>query len=1070
MTRTRPLNRVDTTLASAGTGKTTALVRLITEAIADGVEPERIVATTFTLRSAEELMERARVRLVADGMAGQAGRLLGARVGTVNAICGRLVSEFALELGRSPAGEIIPEESVRATFAMAADGTIAAHAPSLNALADAFGLPATRVDWRDEVFRIVDLARSYGIAADHLGASAERSVRSFLQLLPAASDRSEADLDAALGAAAREALASIAARPLRTASLDAAEAAREIVRRCDRGEGVPWPLWAKLASPRAALADARHFGRLTSAARAHSSHPRLRRQAAEFIERTFACAAQALASYQAYKAGRGLMDFTDQEALALEILRRPDTQARLRERIEMVLVDEVQDSSPLQVAIFTELARIARRSVWVGDPKQAIYGFRDTDAALTLAACREAAVATGGTCGILSRSWRSRLGLCAFVNDAFSPAFEAMGLPSAGTRFSGCTRDDDDLATEAVAVWSASGRDRGERAAGLAGGIAAALADAGAWRVRGQQGPRDLRAGDVAVLCRGNAEVEQVASALAALQVPVAVGRGDLFETPEVELAMAALRWVADAGDHLALTEMARLLGGRAAPPDWLAAVAEDDPGPALRRLVPFAALLEELRARQVTMTPCEVVDALVVATGMVDTVCRWGEARARLRHLEAFRQVPRSYERECSRLCTAATVGGLITWLADRTFTCPRSLDPDAVQVTTYHRAKGLEWPMVVMTGLEQEARPRIFGACAETDGSVDWRDPLERKWLRFWPWPYGRQARGLPLDAAARASQIGRRAVTTAREEALRLLYVGATRARDHLVLVRDGSRPAAWLSVLDTSARPHVALPERDGDTVRVGVRRHPARRLAVRAGARHAAPEKELAFLAPERARRRFRPLRLRPSAAAMAIHYDVVATHELGGRLAAADGSAPPDFLGQAVHVFLAADLVGADPSTRCERARRVLARWDVAGSLSPDGLLSAADRLWAFIAGRFPSAEIRREVPIHAELGGRVVAGRVDVLVDDGRRFAVMDHKSLPGLQGSREAKAAVYGPQLHLYAHAVKRATRMECMGLFVHLPFAGAILELGSERAVRTPPVRREAAADLRCGEAAP
>ena len=46
---------------------------------------------------------------------------------------------------------------------------------------------------------------------------------------------------------------------------------------------------------------------------------------------------------------------------------------------DLILVDEFQDTNPLQLAIFQRLRRIAPRSRWVGDPKQAIYGFRDTD-------------------------------------------------------------------------------------------------------------------------------------------------------------------------------------------------------------------------------------------------------------------------------------------------------------------------------------------------------------------------------------------------------------------------------------------------------------------------------------------------------------------------------------------------------------------------------------------------------------------------------------------------------------------------------------------------------------------
>lgn len=1060
MNRTRQSNRVDTILASAGTGKTTTLVRLMTEAISGGLAPERIVATTFTVKSAEELAERVRADLESSGMAEQASRMLGARIGTVNAICGRLISEFAFEVGLSPESELVPEEARRATFAKAADKAISLHAPGLNALADAFGFGGTKVDWRDMVLQLVDVARAYGIDAKHLDVSAERSIRTFLELLPAASHRSETELDAAFRAAARETAASIAAVPLRAASHDAAEAAREVVRRCDRGEGVPWALWARLADPRTGRADARHFGRLASAALAHASHPRLRRQAAELIEGTFACAAEALVAYQAYKAERGLVDFTDQEVLALEILRRPSVQARLREQVEIVLIDEVQDSSPLQVAIFGELARIARRSVWVGDPKQAIYGFRDTDAALTLEACREAAAATGGTYGLLSRSWRSRPELCAFVNEAFSPAFEAMGLPPGSTRFSACERDGADLPGEALAVWPVTGRNRAERAAELAGAVAAALADPAAWRVGGRNGARDLRAGDVAVLCRGNTEVEQVASALTRLRVPVAVSRGNLLETPEVELAVAALRWVADADNYLALAEIARLLGGGAEGSEWLAAIAADDPGAALRGLVPFASILDGLRTSHFTMTPCEIVDGVILATGMVDIVSRWGDARARVRHLDAFREAPRSYERECLRSRSVATVGGLVAWLAGRTLQCPRSQHEDAVEVMTYHRAKGLEWPVVVMTELEREERPRIFGTCVESEGPVDWRDPLAGRWLRFWPWPYGRQTRGLPLDVAARTSRIGRRAAAATREEAVRLLYVGATRARDHLILVRQCSRPATWLSVLDTDTRPHVLLPPSAGDPIRVGIRHYPARWTTVQAREFPASRGPEIAYRTPERARRKLRPQRVRPSAAKFAIRHTILSAHDLGGRLVFGEGTAP-DRLGQVVHAFLAADPFKADHSQRLARARLVIQRWGVRGSMSPEDLLAAAERLWASIAGRFPLARVRREVPVHAALGGRVIAGRIDLLIDDGRRFVLIDHKCLAGATDHLEARAAEHGPQLRLYARAVTLATRMECVGTFLHLPFAGVLLELRSGSMARKPSRALEGAA---------
>ena len=1038
-----PMNKVDTTLASAGTGKTHTLVRTIARAIEDGADPSRVVATTFTVKAAGELVERVRAHLVEEGRVDEAVELLGARMGTVNSVSGRFVSEFAMELGRSPASEVIPEDSLPAVFATAADEAIAGSAAALNQLSEVLGLAERDLDWRSQVFRVVGLARSNGIGPERFADCAERSVRGLLALLPDEALASAEDLDADLRREVGLAIAAAAGSTLKLGSAGAMDALRSAEAIFRRGDELPWSLWAKLSKPRTPKADEAIFRATARAAGAHAGHPRLRRDLRRYVELSFACAATALAAYQAHKAERGLVDFVDQEALALDVLRDPANRERLLETIGHVFVDEVQDSSPLQVALFAEMARIAPRSVWVGDPKQSIYGFRGTDAGLTLAAAREAAADTGGSTEVLSTSWRSRPALCDFVNDAFVPAFEATGLPRDGTAFSGAACDDAGLAGPPLSVWHLEGRNKGQFAAAVAGGVVAALADPDAWPVREGTGVRGLRSGDVAILCRGNDDVAEVASALSRCGLPVAVERGRLFDAPEAQLVASALRWVADRDDRLALVEMARLVGDPSDPSAWLAALASAEPDVALAALVPFADALDGLRSRRVGSTPGEIVDAVILATGVVDVACRWGDAAERVHHLEAVRGAAAAHGQECARLRSPATLAGLVAWLAARETGRPRSQDPDAVQVMTYHRAKGLEWPVVVLGQLERESRSSPFGVAVECDGEPAWRDPLANRWLRLWVWPYGRQAKDVHMDASAAASAVGLRAAQVAREEAVRLLYVGMTRPRDHLVLTVAGGRPPAALDVLDVGGGPHVRLPAPGEGAVTVGGRRHPARSVAVRGVERERADVVPPTHLPASLGAAVTRPLRLRPSAASDPGDTLVFRT-ELGARLPLV-GDPEMALLGEALHAFLACDDRGLGEGPRRDRARAILARWGVSESLAPADAVAASDRLWAFLQSRFPDARIRREVPVHALLGGQEVVGRIDLLVESGEGFAIVDHKSFPGRRDLWEARAASHAPQLALYAEAVASVTGGRCLGTFVHMPIVGVMAELG-------------------------
>src|SRR5690606_15034856 len=140
-----------------------------------------------------------------------------------------------------------------------------------------------------------------------------------------------------------------------------------------------------------------------------------------------------------------------------------------------------------------------------------------------------------------------------------------------------------------------------------------------------------------------------------------------------------------------------------------------------------------------------------------------------------------------------------------------------DAVNLSTYHKAKGLEWPVVILADLNRTKPREVFDVLPETDrDGFDATDPLGQRWIRYWPWPLGAE-RNAPLRELAASSSAGRRLAQRESRERVRLLYVGFTRAKDHLVLLvpitKKGEQRSAWLDELRDADGPLLDLPPPD-----------------------------------------------------------------------------------------------------------------------------------------------------------------------------------------------------------------------------------------------------------------
>lgn len=1051
MMETNVQNQVDTVIASAGTGKTYRLVEAIANEVLAGTPPHRILATTFTKKAAAELAGRIRAKLIELGKPDLGAAMLSARIGTVNSVCGALINEFAFEMGRPPVSEILAEDRQSAIFDRAVGAVIEQCGPAISDIAERFGiqargyvLPGRSVrGWQDEVRRAVDMARSNGIAPEKLAHCAARSAASLIALLPATGAGETApSLDDALTAALQACIVQVndnrALLKAGTLNKDV-PIVEKALRTLAAGERIAWPDWARLAKLGTTKADAPLFTGVVAAAVIHPRHPGLRTDIKAYIDLVFDCAMRCMTAYAEYKKARGLLDFVDQEMLALEIIQSPANAERLRETIGAVFVDEFQDSSPIQIAIFTALSQIAGRNLWVGDPKQSIYGFRDADPALTSAASEGITKATGGKTEYLRRSWRTRPQLANFVNASITPNMLRAGMTIDEVAFDGCARCEAEGMPPALSSWTMTGKKKEERTAMLASRIAGLLGEPDAWPVSNKDGSlRNARGGDIAVLCRGNAQVTDLAAAVAAYGIRVAVERPGLLDRPETEFVLAALRWVADPSDTLALAEIARLAGD---DDSWFAAVFEADAEARLCAGLPFATALVAIRDRTAQLTPAETFDAILHADTVLATVTRWGDAEQRLQNLEALRDLIALYQDEQHTERQAATLAGACEWIAARKDARqPESRHPDAVNILTYHGAKGLEWPIVILTELDAAAKGSPFGLSAEDEAPPAWDTPLAQRVLRFWPWPYGEQQKDVGLDMLAPASDQGIAALAEERLERSRLLYVGMTRARDHLGLATTGGA-LAWLEELTSDdGAPLIAM---TGADLKVGTANFPLR----------AEPE-GLALADPGDARGQLYwripaaaqahpPLRIRPSDQHLAEgEITIAATQTLGARFALA-GDPDLQRLGEAIHRFLAADDPASDIDARIALASAVLARWEVPQVRGVD-LVEIADRLRAFLSTQFGEAARHNEWPVHAVQGLQILGGRLDLLVDLGDGYAIIDHKSFPGSIGFDEDRLRAFAGQVALYASALEQATGKTRFEYWIHQPIAAVMTQI--------------------------
>lgn len=770
--------------AGAGTGKTTVLIARVLGLLLDkGLSPGEVVAITFTEKAAGELRLRLRDALEVreDPRAREALEELDRmQIGTIHGFAASLLRERPIEAKVTPGFEVLDSVGSQLLFDQVWDRWIERELSEPSAV---FSLVA-RLGL--DLFHLRLLARFLNGNRGYHGREPQGDLDSILERVEALlheglqrlrdlacccvnpEDKGFQEIER-LGRICeqwqlldREGRACLLLSPLRLKNV---------------GNQKNWDPKTTMAQVKALLAE---------------MDACLQREAAILSDRVCAELLDWLRGFveeiQREKRRQGALDFDDLLHRARVLLRDPLVLERFQKAYQAILVDEVQDTDATQLEIVFRLCEkggvLAPGKLFlVGDPKQSIYRFRRADLNSFVAA-RDRLEREGGLLR-LEQNFRSASGVVDWVNRCFASLLKGGKVPF----FPLVPYRTDCPGRVEVLLPREGSLDEKSPAQVVREEEARHIAA----RIRKGVREKEWRWGDVAVLFRSSTGLELYERAFQALEVPYITEAGGRFHYREEVVGLRnALVCVERPHDPCALVSCLRspffgvsdeaLYMHRKAGCPFHVLLGRESPVPSIRDALE---LLADLHQRRHDLGVARTVEEFLentrgLALWLVRTQGEQSEANC-LKLLE----MARAFERQ-----EGATFGRFCRWLQDVDWLQAAEsespiLEPgeDAVSMMTVHKAKGLEFPVVILANLASGFWGSESCLVDRNTGHLELRIPSK-------PW----------IASSGFESLMEREKEETLAEE-IRILYVAATRAKDVLILPRfPGKSKQSLLSFLE------------------------------------------------------------------------------------------------------------------------------------------------------------------------------------------------------------------------------------------------------------------------------
>ena len=784
--------------AGAGSGKTYTLTKKLNEILRDGkAKPEQVILTTFTEKASADFKERAKGVLYENGMYAEANGIDQAMIGTIHGVAYSFIRKYWYYLGLAPEmGVLTDNDAVVYISQSLADLPNTDELELLTDFARYFAISSSPnsnapkgidVDfWKRHLKEIIGYTTNFGI--DDYKVSRQKSLDFIRRFVSSGISVNFSEKDILAVTKEHEAFMLLQKdsptnqkrlQAINEVKRNAANPTMDILRKMERTIGTPkgyGQLAAQFKEDMELIWQSKH----------------LYNKQEKYINLIFDLALRWQGVYADFKRQRNLLDYNDMEKYFLQLLQHPEVEQDIRDSYKYLFVDEFQDCSPIQVKIFDKLSELVCHSYWVGDYKQAIYGFRGSDTMLTKAVVDKIERGDDGceAAPPLADSYRSQPAIVNLCNNVFKETFDGI-LTADKVRLNPVKEQKEE---KPLRWWSIN-----PDVTTIPMEVYHMIADDG------------IIPNDIAILCRNNWALDKMIPIFAEYGIPVNRSSMPIMDKKTTQLVMALLSLIVNDRDTMARSQVAyfteqgysceKIMDSRL---DNLSSDSDTWKEDYLRNVELIDRLLA-IRHEIQNQSVGALVESMIIELGLYDRIKAFGNTTQDSAVLDTIIIAARQYESICIQTNKPATVTGFMQWLSISNPVAEGS--PDGVNLLTYHAAKGLEWKHVILMSLDDDPsnenklmKREIYGVHAvhEEHPTADNLFPVV--YIMVIPWIFGPD----PYDSLKlpeqyvdiiREDDLFKRTKENALNEANRLLYVGMTRASCSLTLALNGKEPLLW-----------------------------------------------------------------------------------------------------------------------------------------------------------------------------------------------------------------------------------------------------------------------------------